>query len=194
MNLKIKQKEFGPMQNYVYFLYFEDNVIIIDPGWDINNVNQEIGNNKLVAILLTHGHFDHVTLVPELQKKFSCPVYISKFEPKELQPNCNLTFTDDNETLNIAGLDIKCIHTPGHSPGGQCFKIQQNLFTGDTMFLDGCGRWDLPGGSKNDLVNSFQKIASLPDETIINPGHNYSLARCDVLKHQKEVNPCFKSF
>jgi len=190
---QIKQIELGTMQNYAYLISYNNHkAILIDPGWDYAKVIDILNNLELKAILLTHGHFDHCTAVPDLQQKFNVPVYISRFEPDLYRPKISLIDIDDEEELVFDNLIVKCLHTPGHTPGSQCFLIDHNLFTGDTLFLDGCGRWDLPFSSKSDIKDSIQKLKTLSDETIIYPGHNYHELASDNLRHQKIVNPCFQ--
>ncbi|MFA5879166.1 MAG: MBL fold metallo-hydrolase [Candidatus Margulisiibacteriota bacterium] len=189
---QINQIQLGSMQNYTYLIKFDKNkALLIDPGWEPQKIAAALEGLDLIAILLTHGHFDHCTAVPEIQQKFQVPVYLSKFEADLYCPKAKLVAVADQEELTFSDLTIKCLLTPGHTPGSQCFLLDTNLFTGDTLFLEGCGRWDLPFGNKEDLKKSIKKIAGLPDATVIYPGHNYHELNFDTLAHQKISNPCF---
>ena len=98
------------------------------------------------------------------------------------------------EVEHIAGIlqlgenDIEFLHTPGHTPGSQCYKVNNNLVSGDTLFVQGCGRVDLPGSNSEDMFHSLQKLSSLPDETILYPGHNYSAEPYESMERVKEIN------
>jgi len=163
--------------------------LIIDPGDEADYISTEILRLKLVpqAILLTHGHFDHVLGCLELKLNFNLPIYlhqadlfIYKNAPRSAahwlgqsvdpvpQPDFFLT---DKQTINF-GLDkITVIHTPGHTPGSVCFYLSNYLFTGDTLFADEPGRADHTYSNKDDLQSSLQKIYAFPPSIEILPGH-----------------------
>ena len=147
-------------------------------------------NPVLLDLFLTHGHPDHVNGLAELQRTHDIPVYISKHEAPFYMPKCkNLIKVDDGEKLCVGKISFKCILTPGHTPGCQCFLYDQHLITGDTLFIDGCGRCDLPGGDPKEMYHSLYKtLMNLPDNTIIYPGHNYGPTPTDTISHQKESN------
>ena len=195
MKLIIKQFEIGPLQNFIYFLADADSkeVAVVDPAWDVGFLLQEAKkeNWKITKFFLTHGHPDHVNGLPELLKSHDVPVYISENEAPFLKPkNKNIIEVKNGETLTIGSIPFKCILTPGHTPGCQCFLHGKHLITGDALFIDGCGRCDLPGGDAKRMYNSLYKIIMpLPDETIVYPGHNYGATPTDTIGHQKESNP-----
>ena len=100
-----------------------------------------------------------------------------------------LQLTEDHTLIRIGNIEIECLATPGHTAGSQCFYFDGKLITGDTLFIEGCGRTDLPGGNTTTLLESLQKIKSLPKETIIYPGHDYGSQPHDSLENQIKLNP-----
>jgi glyoxylase-like metal-dependent hydrolase (beta-lactamase superfamily II) len=191
----LKQIEIGPMQNFIYFIgdAAQKEVAVVDPAWDVGAIQREAANHgwQITKILLTHGHPDHVNGIKDLQKTHDIPVFLSKYEANYYVPPCrNLHKVEDGQEVLIGGLKIICHHTPGHTPGGQCFHCRDILITGDTMFIDGCGRCDLPGGDPKAMYHSlFDIIQKLPGHTIIYPGHNYGPSISATLASQKETNP-----
>ncbi len=166
--------------------------IIIDPGSAFERIKSAVEQSGTtpVAILLTHGHFDHAGEAASTAKEYGIKVYASASQEKELKdPNINLSgdmfgstetysadvYLQDEEELDLAGLHVKCLYTPGHTPGGCCFYFpnEEIVFTGDTLFSGSVGRTDFPGGSMSQLVNSIKtKLMILSDDTICYPGHN----------------------
>ncbi|MBI2996625.1 MAG: MBL fold metallo-hydrolase [Candidatus Melainabacteria bacterium] len=196
-NFFIKQMQVGPMENFIYFIGDKttNEVVVMDPAWDVNFLIDETKKNNLIikAALLTHGHFDHTNGVEELLKHFDIPVYINKHEVDFFKLNSgkeNLKEVESGEKLKVGNIEICFVHTPGHTPGSQCFLIQNNLISGDTLFIDGCGRCDLPGGDVNQMFDTiYNKLMKMRDDTIIFPGHNYAKKKYDSLLNQKKTNP-----
>ena len=193
MSILVHQLALGAMDNFVYVI--EDDVskscVIVDPAWDVTAIIECIQSRdlELVYILLTHGHFDHTDGLADCLAYKEVPVYMSKQELPKLIPNQqNLIFTNDNDVIPFGSNRIKIMHTPGHSPGGQCFHIDDHLITGDTLFINGCGRCDLGGSSIDDMYESLERIKSLPDDTLIYPGHHYDDKPIDTLINQKKTN------
>jgi hydroxyacylglutathione hydrolase len=184
----------GPMENYVYFIGCArtKEVAIVDPAWDLAFLRREAKQQGLTitAVLLTHGHFDHVEGLEELLRTHDIPVYLSSQEAGFYTPECpNLRRTADHEIIRIGQVEIECIHTPGHSLGCQCFRCGEILLTGDVLFIDGCGRCDLPGGSLKAMHNSLYKvILKLPDSLLVYPGHNYGDKPFATLSEIKKSN------
>tara|TARA_B100001175_G_scaffold303374_1_gene298319 strand:- start:4400 stop:5038 length:639 start_codon:yes stop_codon:yes gene_type:complete len=193
MSILVHQLALGTMDNFVYVI--EDDVskacAIVDPAWDVTAILECIQSRELelVYILLTHGHFDHTDGLADCLAYKEVPVYMSKQELPKLIPNQqNLIFTNDNDIIPFGSNYIKIMHTPGHSPGGQCFYIDNHLITGDTLFINGCGRCDLGGSSIDGMYESLERIKSLPDDTLIYPGHHYDDKPIDTLINQKKTN------
>ena len=193
MSILLHQLALGAMDNFVYVI--EDDVskscAIVDPAWDVTAIIECIQSRELelVYILLTHGHFDHTDGLADCLAYKEVPVYMSKQELPKLIPNQqNLIFTNDNDVIPFGSNRIKIMHTPGHSPGGQCFYIDDHLITGDTLFINGCGRCDLGGSSIDGMYESLERIKSLPDDTLIYPGHHYDDKPIDTLINQKKTN------
>ena len=193
MSILVHQLALGAMDNFVYVI--EDDIskscAIVDPAWDVTAIIECIQSRELelVYILLTHGHFDHTDGLADCLAYKEVPVYMSKQELPKLIPNQqNLIFTNDNDVIPFGSNRIKIMHTPGHSPGGQCFYIDDHLITGDTLFINGCGRCDLGGSSIDGMYESLERIKSLPDDTLIYPGHHYDDKPIDTLINQKKTN------
>ena len=183
------------MGNFAYFIGDKQarQIAIVDPAWESHRLLKAAENAGLTvtAILLTHGHHDHVNGVEEIQSSLDIPVYLSMLEPDFYVPSChNLKRTKNGDNIAIGNISIECIHTPGHSPGCQCFRCGNILLTGDTLFVNGCGRCDLPGGDAHAMYHTlYQILSALPDETVIYPGHAYGPRTHDTLGAQKKTNP-----
>ena len=196
-NLILKQMEVGPMQNYVYFVGDKETseVAVIDPAWDFGFLLNEAKESgfKIKAILVTHGHFDHTNGVEDLLKHLDIPVYINKHEADFFKFGWgkeNVKTTLSGDKIKIGNIEIEFVHTPGHTPGSQCFLISNNLVSGDTLFIDGCGRCDLPGGNVEQMFDTIaNKLMKMDNDTIIFPGHNYAVKKHDTLENQKKTNP-----
>lgn len=165
--------------------------IIIDPGSSPDRIKKAVAQSgtRPVAILITHGHFDHIGAADEIAKEYKVKIFAYKGERETIEnPALNLSgdmifkpasyhadeYLDDEQELDLAGLHFKCLATPGHTAGGCCFYFEEAgiLFTGDTLFCGSVGRTDFPGGSMSDLINSIKtKIMILPEDTICYPGH-----------------------
>ena len=183
----------GSYQTNCYIVSSEESrCIIIDPGYDAPTIKGHLQKKGFIpeAILLTHGHFDHVGAVKELAMDFDCPVWIHPAE-STMPPMMTagpLYFTNTysgGETLEIAGLSIFVRHTPGHTPGSVCLTIGDCIFTGDTLFAGSCGRTDLPGGDWATILSSLRTLKELPLNYRIFPGHGED----STLDNERKYNP-----
>jgi hydroxyacylglutathione hydrolase len=182
----------GQMANFLYLLGDRETreCVVVDPAWDIDGILEVVEQEgmKLTGALVTHYHPDHVggnifgidiTGLAELQEKVSIPVYVNKHEAEGLHKVTGISMSDmkkmdGEDTVKVGSVEIACLHTPGHTPGSQCFRVKDNLIAGDTLFLQGCGRVDLPGGNSEELFRTLTtKLAKIQDEIILYPGHNY---------------------
>ena len=191
--LKIHTLTLGLYQTNTYIIHEENakSCCVIDPGYQAGTIldNLEELGLTLDAILLTHGHFDHVGAVKDLSADTDCRVFLCA-EETALPPMLTagpLYYTDtyaDGTILNIAGLYIRVIHTPGHTPGGVCLLVGDALFSGDTLFAGGCGRTDL-GGDWATIVRSLKRLSELEGYCKVYPGHGEST----TLAYEKRYNP-----
>lgn len=176
--------------------------IAIDIGGDPERLLGVLRENSLTleAILITHGHYDHVGGVEAVRQATGATVYVHEADAEMLrsgQKNLAFHFTQtpfeavreytpvtDGQTLTIAGVPVEVLHTPGHTPGGVCYRIGESLFTGDTLFCGGIGRIDL-GGNRKDMLASLQRLAALAGDYAVYPGHGES----STLDDERRMNP-----
>lgn len=166
--------------------------LIIDPGYEAGRILSVLQQKQLEpeAILLTHGHFDHVGAVQDLAAETDCDVYIAEAD-LSLPPmitNGKLYYTHTypaSGTLNLAGLAIRVLPTPGHTPGSVCLLVEDTMFSGDTLFQGSCGRTDLPGGSWEQIAASLKTLAALPGDYRMLPGHGGET----TLDRERQGNP-----
>jgi len=194
-DLYLKQMEIGPMENFVYLLGSKKTreVFVVDPAWQVDTVLRVAQEEdlKIKGALISHYHFDHTNGIEELLKSVDCPVYVNKADMAYLDySHDSIKAIDNGHKLKLGDVEIECVHTPGHTPGSQCFLCRGHLVSGDTLFINACGRTDLPGGNAKDLYYSLtQKLMKLDDSTILCPGHNYSDKTTVTMGEQKKTNP-----
>jgi glyoxylase-like metal-dependent hydrolase (beta-lactamase superfamily II) len=194
-SIYLKQVELGPMANYVYFIGDPKTrqVAVVDPAWDVDRIVEMAQEQGLTIakILITHSHFDHINGVEDLLDRTKAKVYINKAEAefmKAVWPD--LVKVGSGDTTNVGDVQITFLHTPGHTPGSQCFLVQNNLISGDTLFIGACGRCDLPGSNPEDMYYSLtQRLAKLDDRTMVFPGHNYAARPYSTIADEKRYNP-----
>ena len=139
---------------------------------------------KIKYVIETHFHADFVSGHLSLASLTGAQIV---FGPKA-DPSFDALIASDNQVFKIGEVSLTVLHTPGHTPGSQCFKVNNNLVSGDTLFVQGCGRVDLPGSNSEDMFHSLRKLSSLPDETILYPGHHYSPQESETMGKVKEIN------
>lgn len=203
----LKQMELGPMQNFVYLVGdpATRECVVVDPAWDIDRIvdTAETDGLRIVGALVTHTHQDHVggsladwglpgriPGVEDLLARVPARVYVHKAEREFLRGfGSDLVKVDNHDTLQVGRLTITFLHTPGHTPGSQCFLVDGRLISGDTLFIGSCGRTDLPGSDPTEMYYSLtQRLAALPDDTVLLPGHNYG-GPSSTLGREKRQNP-----
>lgn len=199
-NLFIEQIERGPLDNLLYILVDESTkkIALVDPAWDVTYLLKQIQfyGGDLDKIILTHGHHDHVNGITQILAHYpNTPIYISAHEANHLIPpfENNHIKTSHHDVISLGNHKLTVIHTPGHTPGCQCFVYDnQWIITGDTLFINGCGRCDLKSGNAEQLFHSLQHLLTLDDQLIIYPGHRITKKTTDSLGHQKQTNPYLK--
>ena len=192
--LKVNVLTLGAYQVNCYIIHDEKSpsCCVIDPGYEADTIADKLTELglSLEAILLTHGHFDHVGAVRQLAADTGCAVYLCAEDltmPTQLTAGplyYTNTYTEGTR-LRLAGLDISVLHTPGHTPGSVCLLIGDTLFSGDTLFAGSCGRTDLPGGSWAQMQASLKRLAGIEANLWVLPGHGEST----MLASEKMYNP-----
>ena len=196
----------GSMRTNCYFIYDDDTkkLLLADPAGEADRLMRLIAERGLkpMAILLTHGHFDHIGAVKEIREAYDIPVYCLKEEEEILE---NMTYNlsawlgegftvkpdvllSDGEELTLAGMAIQVLATPGHTKGSCCYYFEGDRFllSGDTLFLESYGRTDFPTGSMSELARSVRdKLFVLSEETPVYPGHG----EATTIGHEKKFNP-----
>ncbi len=189
--LIVEQIEIGPMHNFTYVVgdRATREVVIVDPAWDIDGLLDRLAEREYIlrGALVSHYHPDHIggsfanhsiQGLAELMGKQPVKAYAHKEEASGVKKVAGLSDSDivkveSGDTLKVGAVEVEFLHTPGHTPGSQCFRIRDTLVSGDTLFINGCGRVDLPGSNPEEMYHSLQRLKSLPDETLLLPGHNY---------------------
>ena len=186
--MELAELTVGMLGTKCYVLSAEGNTgcIVIDPGAEPERILKAAGSRRIEAILLTHGHFDHIGAIAPLMQEGTALIIHSLDAPmlQDSKLNAGMELTGmnitapqatrlvrDGDILSYAGLDLRVVHTPGHTPGGVCYLCGNNAFTGDTLFHHGWGRTDLTGGSQSDLMASLRRLIVMTKEMIIWPGH-----------------------
>ena len=192
--LKMKTLALGAYQTNTYLVWEENSptCVVIDPGYQPETILSEVKNlgKEIAAILLTHGHFDHVGGVRELAAETGCPVYLNEADlsmPPQMTAG-PLYYTNtygEGDFLEAAGLSFKVLHTPGHTPGSICLTCENAMFSGDTLFWGSCGRTDLPGGSWATIRKSLLRLAELSGDYDVYPGHGDAT----TLSFERKMNP-----
>lgn len=194
-HLILEQMELGPLQNFLYFLGDQRTreIAVVDPAWDVDYLCKRATDlgYTITSIFLTHGHPDHVNGLDEILERYDVPAYISKYEADFLKPtHKNIVEIDNHKILKVGDIQFQCLLTPGHTPGCQSFIHEHIMIAGDAIFIDGCGRCDLPGGDARVAYNTlYTIIKKLPDDTVLFTGHNYGPTPYATIGSQKKTNP-----
>ena len=199
--MKLDSLAVGLIGTNCYLLYDEtagNAAAIVDPGGSADQILAKIKQDNLDVkmILLTHGHFDHVLGVPDLLAVYpDLPVYITEADYPEARDGgqfgysmgevASVRFYDEGDTVELGNLKIDVLRTPGHTPGSVTLRVEDVLLTGDTLFCGSCGRTDFPGGSFGDMQRSLKRLADLPGDYRVYPGHEGST----TLNYERKYNP-----
>ena len=190
--LNILTLPLGSYQTNCYIVWEKDACVVIDPGYEPEIVLAETAQRGLTiaGILLTHGHFDHVGGVRFLAERLNCPIYIHAAELSlpESFTDGPLVYTKnyaEGDEVTLAGLTFRVLHTPGHTPGSVCLATEDAVFSGDTLFMDSCGRTDFPGGDDVQMHKSLRRLAGLQGEFQVLPGHGPAT----TLSQERKYNP-----
>ena len=199
------------MVNFVYLIGDRESgeAVVVDPAYGIQDLVDILAEDdmRLTGALVTHYHPDHVggdmmgtsiQGVAELLSIAPVPIHVQEAEKPWVQrvtgcSDSDLTTHDSGDIVHVGDIPIELIHTPGHTPGSQCFHVAGRLVAGDTLFLEGCGRTDLPGGDPEALYESLtQKLAKVPDSSVLFPGHLYSPEPSAPMEEVRRFNMVFK--
>lgn len=195
------------MANFVYLIGDDEQRVcmVVDPAWDVRGIVDFVDREemKLAGALVTHYHPDHVggeifghniAGLKELLTIRPVKVHVNENECEGVKRLTGLSDSDfqahcGGDTISVGDVIVRLLHTPGHTPGSQCFLIDSALVSGDTLFIGGCGRVDLPGGNGNQMYYSLtQVLAKLPDDTQLFPGHNYATKPTSTIGDEKREN------
>jgi glyoxylase-like metal-dependent hydrolase (beta-lactamase superfamily II) len=194
------------MVNFAYLIGDRETreAVIVDPAYAVGDLLDVLAADdmRLVGVLATHHHPDHVggtmmgftlTGLAELLAREPVPVHVNRNESEWVQrvtgvSTAELTVHDHDDVVQVGDIPIRLLHTPGHTPGSQCFLLAGQLVAGDTLFLEGCGRTDFPGGDAEAMYRSLHRLAELPGDPVVYPGHQYSAAPSASLSSVRENN------
>ncbi|MGA1671629.1 MAG: MBL fold metallo-hydrolase [Ilumatobacteraceae bacterium] len=181
--------------------------LLVDPAWNVDDLIERVGDDgmNVVGVLATHYHADHVggsimghdiQGVAALLDRLSCPVHVQSDEIEWMERTSgvgadHLVANSPGDVVTVGGVEVKLVHTPGHTPGSQCFLVDGRLVAGDTLFLDGCGRTDLPGSDPVAMAESLRLLHQVDDDVVLYPGHRYSVASCATMGSVKQSNFVF---
>lgn len=194
------------MMNFVYLVGDRSTgeCLVVDPAYGVDDLLDIVESDgmRLTGVLVSHYHPDHVggsmmnlkiEGVARLLERVDVPVHVNAHEMPWVTRTTGVSEAqfhahDSGDVVRVGDVDITLLHTPGHTPGSQCFHVGGCLLSGDTLFLDGCGRTDLPGSNPDDMFDSLRKLNSLPDTTVLYPGHRYSPAPHESMAQVKQHN------
>jgi glyoxylase-like metal-dependent hydrolase (beta-lactamase superfamily II) len=201
MGLYLRQLPIGPMQNFVYLIGNEERpeeTAVIDAAWDVPAILRvaEADGRKITHALVTHRHADHSNGVAPLLELLPVQVFAHRddadFLAGDIPPGV-VTSVSGGDVVDVGGVRIHCVHTPGHTPGSQCFHVEVGsgaLLSGDTLFVNACGRCDFSGGNPEQMYESLHHVlGALPSQTTLYPGHDYGDVPVSSLQRERERNP-----
>lgn len=195
------------MVNFCYLIGDRETgeCVVVDPAWDVQGLLDIAAGDEMgiTGALVTHYHPDHVggdlfgyqvEGVSALKEKVDIPVHCHRAEARGVSlmtgiEERDLVTHDGGDRIEVGDVEIELLHTPGHTPGSQCFLVDGRLVSGDTLFTQGCGRVDLPGGDPEEMFRTLsQRLSKLPPETVLYPGHNYGASSTSTMEEQRRMN------
>jgi hydroxyacylglutathione hydrolase len=192
---EVVQIEVGLLQNFCEILYCPDTreAAIVDPAWEVDRLLREVERLKLrvTTALITHTHHDHIEGVDELVRRTGAAVVVHPREADRVRSaggTSTLVDAVDGRDLAIGRRGVRALETPGHTVGGTCYLADGYVVTGDVLFVGGCGRTDFAGGDTAQMWSSLQRLARLPEETRVYPGHNYGDTETSTIAHELREN------
>lgn len=215
-DLYFVQQLVGDMQNFAYLIGSRSarQAFVVDPAWNVKGLLDRAAQDGIAVVgaLVTHYHQDHVggeifghriEGLARLLELAPMPIHVHKHEAKGVMQvtgasQGDLVEHEGGDRLELGPVSVQLLHTPGHTPGSQCFLVAEReqagqLVAGDTLFLDSCGRVDLPGSDPRAMYESLAALRKLPDDTTLFPGHLYSPEGHDALGNQKRTNPYLRA-
>lgn len=199
----IDQFLIGDHRNFVYLITFDGQSLVVDPQRDLAPWQRRIEelNSKLVGVLLTHSHWDHIAGVPEIIGSYGddVPIYVHQLDAHRLakddRTRKRLRWIDEGSRIEVGWVKVDVLHTPGHSAGECCFLLQtepMQILTGDTVFVGDVGRTDLETGSNEEMFSTIQRLKTLPGSTKLYPGHHYGRVPVSTLAEELRSSPAFQ--
>ncbi len=197
------------MVNFVYAIgdRATGECVLVDPAYDPRGLVDAVAADGMTVtgVLASHYHPDHVggsmmgfdiAGIARLLETVSCPIHVQRDEVPWVTRTTGVSETqlvghDSGDVVSVGDIDIQLVHTPGHTPGSQCFLVDAKLVSGDTLFLDGCGRTDLPGSDHAQMIESLRRLSKVDDDVVLYPGHRYSLASSASMGSVKQSNFVF---
>jgi hydroxyacylglutathione hydrolase len=199
------------MVNFVYAIgdRATGECVLVDPAYAVDDLLAVVAADEMrvTGVLATHYHPDHIggsmmgmeiQGIAALLEKVSCPIHVNAAEVPWVTRTTGVSETDlvahqSGDKISVGSVSIELIHTPGHTPGSQCFMVEGRLIAGDTLFLDGCGRTDLPGSNAQEMMQSLARLAKVDDDVVLFPGHRYSAASSATMGSVTASNWVFTS-
>jgi glyoxylase-like metal-dependent hydrolase (beta-lactamase superfamily II) len=198
MGLYVRQLKLGPMDNFVYLLGPEGSpeTALVDPAWDVAAALRaaEEDGRTVTHALVSHHHHDHVNGLADVLAHGGIRIHAHRADVPRLDPELRSEVTplDAGEVVEVGPLRVSAMHTPGHTPGSTCWHAGDGLFAGDTVFVNACGRCDLAGGDPEEMFQSLNRVAQLPGEVQLYPGHDYGDVPVSSIARERERNPYFQ--
>jgi len=199
-NPYVRQLKLGSMDNFVYLVgpANSNDVLVVDPAWDVEAIERVVKEEgkRLVGAFVSHCHFDHINGLPELLTRHDVPVYVQR---EEVEFSAELRELKDalrplgpGDVVTVGQEAFQALHTPGHTPGSHCLLAGDALVSGDTVFINGCGRCDMNGGDPEEMFRSLsQVLRKVPDTATLWPGHDYADVPMTSMEEVRKKNPYF---